>query len=68
MLDGTIQSVPFIFLSKNYFGLKDQTDVNISANNQDNTINADTMATIKEQIALEKEQKQLEYIKENINQ
>ena len=65
VLDGTIQSVPFIFLSKNYFGLKDQTDVNISANNQDNTINSNTMATIKEQIAMEEEQKQLEYLKEN---
>lgn len=65
VLDGTIQSVPFIFLSKNYFGLKDQTDVNISASNQDNTINSNTMATIKEQIAMEEEQKQLDYLKEN---
>ena len=60
-------SVPFIFLSKNYFGLKDTTEVNVSANNQDNTINSDSMTAIKQQIQAENETKQLDYLKDNSN-
>lgn len=67
-MSNELSPVSFIFYAKNYYGMKDQTDVNVSANNQDNTINSDTMATIKEQIKLEEEQKQLEYIKENTNE
>ena len=66
VLDGSIQQVAWIFLAKNYFNLRDTTDISVSANQQDNTINSNTMQTIKEQIELEKtEQKQLEYLKEN---
>lgn len=65
VLGGEIASVPWIFTAKNYFNLKDQTDVHVSATNQDNTINSNTMTAIKEQIALENETKQLEYLKEN---
>ena len=53
VLSGDVPSVPFIFLSKNYFGLKDTTEVNVSANNQDNTINSETMSVIREQIKSE---------------
>ena len=52
--------MPFIFLSKNYFGLKDTTEVNLSANNQDNTINSESMAAIKQQIEAEKDTKMLD--------
>ena len=54
VLDGSIPSVPFIFLSKNYFGLKDTTDVRFNPDNPDNTINSNTMDIIKEQIESEK--------------
>lgn len=64
-MSNEISPVSFIFYAKNYYGMKDQTDVNVSANNQDNTINSNTMQTIKEQIKMEEEQKQLEYLKEN---
>lgn len=65
VLSGDIPSVPFIFLSKNYFSLKDTTEVNLSANNQDNTINSDSMTAIKQQIQAENETKQLDYLKDN---
>ena len=62
VLDGSIPSVPFIFLSKNYFGLKDTTDIAFNTNNQnDNTVNNNTMQTIKEQIELEKQSQLLDY-------
>lgn len=62
VLDGSIPSVPFIFLSKNYFGLKDTTDISFNNNNQnDNTVNNNTMQTIKEQIELEKQSQLLDY-------
>ena len=55
VLDGSIPSVPFIFLSKNYFGLKDTTDVRFNNNQQDNTINSQSIDAIKKQIELEKQ-------------
>lgn len=65
-MSGEVPPVAFIFYAKNYYGMKDTTDISVSANQQDNTINSNTMQTIKEQIELEKtEQKQLEYLKEN---
>ena len=60
VLSGDIPSVPFIFLAKNYYSLKDTTEVNLSANNQDNTINSDSMAAIKQQIEAEKDTKLLD--------
>lgn len=59
VLDGSIQAVPFIFLSKNYYGLKDTTDISFNNQQNDNTVNSGTMDAIKEQIALEEEQKLL---------
>lgn len=64
-MSNELSPVSFIFYAKNYYGMKDQTDVNVSANQTDNTINSNTMQTIKEQIKMEEEQKQLEYLKEN---
>ena len=61
VLSGDIPSVPFIFLAKNYYNLKDQTDVRFNQDTQDNTINSNTMATIKEQIELEKQSQLLEH-------
>ena len=60
VLSGDIPSVPFIFLAKNYYSLKDTTEVNLSANNQDNTINSESMAAIKQQIEAEKDTKLLD--------
>ena len=60
VLSGDIPSVPFIFLSKNYFGLKDTTEVNVSAVNQDNSINSDTLSVIKDQVKMERETLQLQ--------
>lgn len=59
VLDGSIQAVPFIFLAKNYYGLKDTTDISFNNQQNDTTINSGTMDAIKEQIALEEEQKLL---------
>jgi hypothetical protein len=62
VLDGSVPSVPFIFLSKNYFNLKDTTDIAFNTNNQnDNTINSNTMDIIKQQIANEQDAQLLEY-------
>ena len=62
VLDGSIPSVPFIFLSKNYFGLKDTTDISFN-NNQDTNImnNTNTMQVIKEQIESEQQTQLLQY-------
>ena len=61
VLEGSIPSVPFIFLSKNYFGLKDTTDVRFNQDNQDETINSNTMNVIKEQIETERQSELLDY-------
>lgn len=62
VLDGSIPSVPFIFLSKNYYGLKDTTDIAFNTNNQnDNSVNNNTMDIIKEQIQREQDTQLLEY-------
>ena len=61
-ISGEIPPVAFIFYAKNYYGMKDQTDVRFNQDNQDNTIlNSNTMETIKEQIELEKQTQLLEY-------
>lgn len=62
VLDGSVPSVPFIFLSKNYYGLKDTTDIAFNTNNQnDNSVNNNTMDIIKEQIQREQDTQLLEY-------
>ena len=66
VLSGDIPSVPFIFLSKNYFNLKDTTDVRVNNDTQDNTINSNTMSVIREQIEMEN-QKNLELLEDKKN-
>ena len=62
VLDGSVPSVPFIFLAKNYYGLKDTTDISVNSNNQnDTTLNNNTMQIIKEQIENEKSTQLLEH-------
>jgi len=61
-MSGEVPPVAFIFYAKNYYGMKDQTDVRFNQDNQDNnTLNNNTMETIKEQIELEKKAQLLEY-------
>lgn len=60
-MSNQISPVAFIFYAKNYYGMRDQTDVRFNQDNQDdNTLNTNTMQTIKEQIELENAQKYLE--------
>lgn len=54
VLEGSIPSVPFIFLAKNYYNLKDQTDITFNNNQNDNTINSQSIDAIKQQIEDEK--------------
>jgi hypothetical protein len=62
VLSGDIPSVPFIFLAKNYYSLKDQTDVRFNQHDiKDNTINSNTIQVIKEQIESEKSNQLLQY-------
>ena len=63
-INGNINAVLYMFLSKNYYGLKDTQDISIKANNQDNTINTNTMDIIKEQIENEKRSQLLEHMEE----
>lgn len=51
-LDGTLSAPTWIFTAKNYFGMKDTQNVDISATNQQQT-NTNTINIIKEQIASE---------------
>ena len=61
-ISGEIPPVAFIFYAKNYYGMKDQTDVRFNQDNQEsNLLNSNTMKTIKEQIELEKQTQLLEY-------
>ena len=61
-ISGEIPPVAFIFYAKNYYGMKDQTDVRFNQDNQENNmLNNNTMETIKEQIELEKKSQLLEY-------
>lgn len=51
---GAINSVLYMFLSKNYYGMQDNSTLNLTTGLQDNTINnSNTMKVIQEQIALE---------------
>lgn len=59
-LSNEISPVSFIFYAKNYYGLKDTTDVRFNQNDNNNTINSDSMMAIKEQIENEKTTKYLE--------
>ena len=59
-LSNQISPVAFIFYGKNYYNLKDTTDVRFNQNDNDTTINSDSMIAIKEQIANEQATKYLE--------
>ena len=53
-ISGSINTVLYMFLSKNYYGMKDNTTLNLTTGLQDNTINnINTMKVIQEQIAIE---------------
>ena len=53
-IHGNINPVLYMFLSKNYFGMKDTNTLNLTTQLTDNTINTNnTMRVIQEQIALE---------------
>lgn len=54
-MSNEISPVSFIFYSKNYYGLKDTTDVRFNQDNTDNTISSDSMIAIREQIENEKQ-------------
>lgn len=59
-MSNQISPVAFIFYGKNYYNLKDTTDVRFNQNDNDTTINSDSMLAIKEQIANEQSTKYLE--------
>lgn len=58
-VDGTLSAPVWIFTAKNYFGLHDTQNVNISATNQPQ-INTNSINAIKEQLILEDEPKLIE--------
>jgi hypothetical protein len=51
-LEGTLAQPTYIFNAKNYFGMQDNQNINISATNQPQN-NPNTINAIKEQIARE---------------
>lgn len=58
-LHGNINPVLFMYLSKNYYGLKDQSSINLTTTINDKTINNNnTMKVIQEQLALENKDKE----------
>ena len=57
-LNNNINAVLYMFLSKNYYGLQDTRNVELSTP-QTTTDKANTLKVIQEQIALEEEQEQL---------
>lgn len=58
-LDGTLAQPTYIFNAKNYFGMHDTQNINVSANNQPQ-INTNNINAIKEQLILEDETKLIE--------
>lgn len=59
-MSNEISPVSFIYYSKNYYGLKDTTDVRFNQDNNDNTITSDSISAIKQQIENEQKTKYLE--------
>lgn len=58
-LHGNINPVLFMYLSKNYYGLKDQSSISLTTTINDKTINNNqTMKVIQEQLALENKDKE----------
>lgn len=61
-MSNEISPVAFIFYAKNNYNMKDQTDVRFNQDNQnDTTLNNNTMQIIKEQIENEKSTQLLDY-------
>ena len=62
-MSNEISPVAFIFYAKNYYNMKDQTDVRFNQDNiTDNSITSDSISALKEQIESEKQSQLLEYI------
>lgn len=59
-MSGEVPPVAFIFYAKNYYGMKDQTDVRFNQDQNNNTISSDSVDALKEQIAQEQTIKYLE--------
>ena len=53
--ESKLNSVAYIFQAKNYFGMKDQTEVTLSANQQSISNSVETLDALKEQIGKEKQ-------------
>ena len=54
-LSGTIPPLSYIFLSKNYYGMQDNTNVIFNNNINDNTTNTNQLSILKEQLCLDAE-------------
>lgn len=54
-LSGTIPPLSYIFLSKNYYGMQDNTNVIFNNNINDNTANNNQLSILKEQLCLDAE-------------
>lgn len=52
-LSGTIPPLSYIFLSKNYYGMQDNTNVIFNNNINDNTTNTNQLSILKEQLCLD---------------
>ena len=52
-MSNEISPVAFIFYAKNYYGMKDQTDVRFNQDQNNDTIASDSVNALKEQIAKE---------------
>lgn len=61
-MSNEISPVAFIFYAKNYYGMKDQTDVRFNQDQNNETISSDSIQAIKEQIESEKKTQLLEHI------
>lgn len=59
-MSNEISPVSFIFYAKNYYNMKDQTDVRFNTDQNTNNISSDSMQAIKDQIATEHTTKYLE--------
>lgn len=59
-MSGEVPPVAFIFYAKNYYGMKDQTDVRFNQDQNNETISSDSVSALKEQIAQEESIKYLE--------
>ena len=59
-MSGEVPPVAFIFYAKNYYGMKDQTDVRFNQDQNSETISSDSVSALREQIEQEQATKYLE--------